>query len=73
MSNFIGKIYDRLKHLDDSDCAAGAPFGLSEQQRKLDASVSPWQARIDVDRERKALADLGKVHPHPDGFINDYD
>lgn len=46
---------------------------LSEAQRKLDASVSPAQARIDVDRERKALEDRGKKHPQPDGFINDYD
>jgi hypothetical protein len=46
---------------------------LSEAQRKLDASVSPAQARIDVDRERKALEDSGKKHPQPDGFINDYD
>lgn len=46
---------------------------LSEAQRKLDASVSPAQARIDVDRERKALKDRRKVHSQPDGFINDYD
>jgi hypothetical protein len=46
---------------------------LSEAQRKLDASVSPAQARIDVDRERKALEGRGGKHPQPDGFINDYD
>ncbi len=46
---------------------------LSERQRKLDASVTPAQAVEIVRREREALANRDKLHPQPDGFINDYD
>lgn len=48
-------------------------YQLSKRQRKLDASVTPEQARVDVRREREALTNRDKPHPQPDGFINDYD
>ena len=55
---------------------------LSEWQKKLDASVSPEQARIDVDRARKAMEERKRYDAmtteerckaQGDGFINDYD
>lgn len=46
---------------------------LSEQQRKLDASVTPEQAAEYVRKERERNANRDKPHPQPDGFINDYD
>ena len=60
---------DRIEALE----AALREAQLSASQRKLDASVTPKQAAIDVSREREALAKRDKPRPQPDGFINDYD
>lgn len=46
---------------------------LSEQQRKLDASVTPGQAAEYVRKERERNANRDKPISQPDGFINDYD
>ena len=48
--------------------------GLSEFQRKLDASVNPEQAREYARKESERNANRDKpVPPSKDGFINDYD
>lgn len=52
---------------------ASSGEGLSEAQRRLDASVTPKQARANVRSEREASANRNKPKPQPDGFINDYD
>lgn len=61
-----------LASASDQGEAVGQP-NVSAAQQKLDASVTPAQARVDVDREREALSDRSKTHQQPDGFINDYD
>jgi len=81
--NFYSRLkrcWDHVKKRlgDDSDCTTGPPYPhqewpVSEQQRKLDASVTPQQAAIDVRREREWRENEGKTWPQPDGFINDYD
>ena len=85
--NLIGRIYNRLKNLDDGDCTTGPPdphqgWPVSAEQRKLDASCTPEQAAISVARERKAMTDRERYYNmtteercrlQGDGFINDYD
>lgn len=63
----IGKIYDRLKHLDDSDCTTGPP------NVRPDMSTVAKRNAFYSSQEYRDMTTAEKCAVQRDGFINDYD